>query len=495
MKNILLLFSSVLFFSTNLFAQTVEDAIRYSNLNIGGTARTVGVGGAFGALGADFGAISINPAGLGMYRSSEFVVTPTFNTSNTEAELIGAGTETVKKNNFNFNNIGVVFQNDGKGGKWVSNSVAIGFNKVASFNNEVYFEGETTGSYADRFVEQSYLLSPEDLNEFESYLGYLTGALYRTNPDDNSTWTNDYLESGGNELLFKKQSISRKGSMNEMVFALGGNLNHKLMIGATMGVPFISFEETKVYEEEDLDDNIEYFNEYRYEENLETSGVGINLKLGLIYRISQMFRLGMAVHTPTGMALNDTYTSSMRYDFTTPDVSGGIEEASPDGTFDYKLSTPWRAVVSGAAIIGRSGFISADVEYLNYDFANFNFTSDTNSAELRNFEEQLNADIDDQLTSAINIRIGGEYAINKLRVRAGYTNSGAFRDRIGQEALQSISGGLGFRADYFYADVAYKRSTANDTYAPYRMINPEDGQQVNTTNNNSKIMLTLGFKF
>ena len=35
---------------------------------IGGTARFMGAGGAMGALGADFGTLSTNPAGLAMFR-------------------------------------------------------------------------------------------------------------------------------------------------------------------------------------------------------------------------------------------------------------------------------------------------------------------------------------------------------------------------------------------------------------------------------------------
>ncbi len=496
MKNIFLLFSAIIIFSSTSFAQTVEDAIRYSNLSVGGTARTVGVGGAFGALGADFAGISINPAGLGMYRSSELVMTPTFKITNTEATLAGASKQKENKNNFNFNNVGVVFQNEGRAsGKWISNAVAIGYNRVANFNREVYYEGETSGSFTDRFLEQASSLGPDQLSEFESYLAFQTGALYRTDPDDNSTWTTDYLQGGGNQSIFKKQSITQKGAMNEMVLALGANYNHKLMVGVTIGVPFISFEETKIYDEEDTENEIDFFNEMRYEETLKTSGVGINLKLGLVYRISQMFRLGLAVHSPTGMSLNDTYSSSMRYDFTTPDLNGAIEEDSPDGSFDYGLATPWKAIVSGAAIIGRSGFISADVEYMDYDFANFNFTGDTDTDDLREFEQELNTDIDDQLTSAINLRIGGEYAIKNYRIRAGYSNAGSYLDQSDIEKVQAITAGIGIRQEYFYADLAFKKSFTESNYVPYRLINPEDGQQVYNLTNNSRIMVTLGFKF
>ena len=41
-----------------------------------GTARVMGMGGAFTSLGADLSSMSINPAGLGMYRRNEFSLTP-----------------------------------------------------------------------------------------------------------------------------------------------------------------------------------------------------------------------------------------------------------------------------------------------------------------------------------------------------------------------------------------------------------------------------------
>ena len=74
MKNIILLI--FVSFSINIHAQTISDALRYSNLEVGGTARTVGVGGGIGALGADYSVLSTNPAGIAAFRTNEFVITP-----------------------------------------------------------------------------------------------------------------------------------------------------------------------------------------------------------------------------------------------------------------------------------------------------------------------------------------------------------------------------------------------------------------------------------
>ena len=59
----------------NLSAQEISDAYRYTKTDIVGTARYMGMAGAFGALGGDITTLSNNPAGIGIYRSSEVVAT------------------------------------------------------------------------------------------------------------------------------------------------------------------------------------------------------------------------------------------------------------------------------------------------------------------------------------------------------------------------------------------------------------------------------------
>lgn len=58
--------------SSMLFSQGVVDALKYSQQDIRGTARYMGMAGAFGALGGDITTLSQNPAGIGVYRNSEY---------------------------------------------------------------------------------------------------------------------------------------------------------------------------------------------------------------------------------------------------------------------------------------------------------------------------------------------------------------------------------------------------------------------------------------
>ena len=53
------------------FSQSQLDAFKYSQTELNGTARYLGMGGAFGALGGDISAMNTNPAGLAIYKSSE----------------------------------------------------------------------------------------------------------------------------------------------------------------------------------------------------------------------------------------------------------------------------------------------------------------------------------------------------------------------------------------------------------------------------------------
>ena len=56
-------------------AQSTVDAYAISQNEMRGTARFMSMGGAFTALGGDLSVLGQNPAGIGVYRSSEFGAT------------------------------------------------------------------------------------------------------------------------------------------------------------------------------------------------------------------------------------------------------------------------------------------------------------------------------------------------------------------------------------------------------------------------------------
>ena len=137
-KAFLLVVTILLYIQIN--SQTIQDAIRYSSFDVGGTARTVGIGGGIGALGADFSAMSTNPAGLAAYRRSEFTLTPSLVFSNTKSELQGgnAGQQEDNRTNFNFNNVGLVIARRPLSSAWKTANFAVGFNRLANFHENIF---------------------------------------------------------------------------------------------------------------------------------------------------------------------------------------------------------------------------------------------------------------------------------------------------------------------------------------------------------------------
>ena len=126
------------------FAQDATDALRYSQLQFGGSARTLGIGGANVALGADYGTVSSNPAGLGLYQKSEIQITPGFGLGQGEGVLMNgtgsAGPLSQTANSFNLSG-GAVFSSrrsrlgySGADSDWKGGSFAIGFTRIADFN-------------------------------------------------------------------------------------------------------------------------------------------------------------------------------------------------------------------------------------------------------------------------------------------------------------------------------------------------------------------------
>ena len=243
-------------------------------------------------------------------------------------------------------------------------------------------------------------------------------------------------------MYFETKSLQKKGSINELTFGFGANYDEKLMIGLSLGVPFVSYRQEKIYREADEgttgDGDVPFFESLTYRENLTTTGTGINAKLGLIYRVNQQIRLGAAVHSPTSIRLEDNFSTSMQYTFTDSGVTGTDSGESPDGTFDYRLRTPWRLMGSAGFIIQKFGFISGEVEWVDFRNSSFNYDG------FEDAERDVNQSIEDGLSSVLNIRLGGEVAYQLWRFRAGVgLKQSPFSDDDAFDPV--ISAGLGVR--------------------------------------------------
>ena len=151
MKHIIIIAAIIFILPQLAISQTLADAYLISNQRINGTARAGAMGNAFGALGGDVTSLSINPAGIGIYRTGEFVFTPLIQSNNSELTFNGQSfTDSkvqVKINNFGLT--GLIKINDGNSGI-VSFNYGFGYNNVLDFNQNFYgMHGQSANSFLD----------------------------------------------------------------------------------------------------------------------------------------------------------------------------------------------------------------------------------------------------------------------------------------------------------------------------------------------------------
>jgi hypothetical protein len=257
----------------------------------------MGSGASMSALGADFSTMYTNPAGMAYFRKSELLFTPAFMSVQTISTLKNSDDRTFDRsaNNFRLGNVGLVLASKPRSGKWSAVNFSMGLNRMANYQQEFFYQGRTGGSIVDRFTALADGLLPEQLDDFEAGLAFDVGAIF--GPLD-GLYFNDFMNNPDHSVQ-KTQTVRNTGYMNELAFNLAANYDEKLMIGATVGIPFYSFGFERVYEESDLGVNeIPFFNFLRFSESLNTSGSGFNMKLGLIYSPTHTLRAGLTVHTP-----------------------------------------------------------------------------------------------------------------------------------------------------------------------------------------------------
>ncbi len=469
-------------------SQNATDALRYSRLQIGGTARYMSMGGAFGALGADFTNLSTNPGGLGLYRSSEFVFTPSVHVGASNSTYNGfSGSDS--KTNFALGNVGYVFTRpltgkNSSGFKYFQ--FAMGINRLNDFNRRYVMQGENSeNSLLDTYVENAQGIYYQDIENnrggqygFDLYPAWWTYLL------DADTTTSSYFSPIANGGTMQRKIMEQWGSMNEWEFSLGTNYEDILYLGMSFSIPWIRYFEQSTYTEIDIADTIYDFSSFNVSNRLETRGSGFTFKFGFIVRPVDFIRIGGAVHTPTWFNMRDYWDVYMESNFDNGDF---YTQASPYGNYNYKLTTPMRLQGSLAFIIGKYGIISGEYEYVDYSTAKFR------SYDYGFFNE--NNDISRSYGKGNNFKIGTEWRSGKFSFRGGYAYSNSpFQNGINDGSLSSYSGGIGFKDTHYFIDFAYVYSISQEDYYLYGTENIA----VNPVSNELKdhrFLITFGTRF
>jgi hypothetical protein len=481
------------FYTLYVSGQNTSDVLRWSATDYLGSARTVGVGSAFGAMGGDFSVLNINPAGMADYRKSEFTFTPSLMFHNSEAYFTGDRNNSLLDNGLKMglDNIGFVIAHDPRS-TLTSSVFSIGFSRIADFRRNIQLGGVIPGSMTEYFMELANGNMPNELNDFTSGLAFDVGAIF---PIDDRTYFTDFPEP--DLPVNRTQNISEKGGINELALGYAFEVNNLLSFGISAAMPFGSFEQVKTYVEDDLQDEIPFFDRLEYIERLNTSGIGFNAKLGARVRLPIGFRVGASFHTPTWYRFTDDYDAYMEYSYIENNalINNGL--SSPEGNFRYRINTPHRLLLSVGQTFSSDvvqGFINFDAENVGYNYARYDGTAFDNSISEQRYTDEVNRNIRNQFRSVWNYRIGGELAFSKVRLRGGI---GIERNAFENETAvnNTASAGIGYRENNFFMDLGIRFSSYEEGYLPYTVTDISLDPNSVISTRRTRAQMTFGFKF
>jgi len=474
--------------------QTFDDALRYSQFNASGSARIMALGGSQYALGGDISNISGNPAGLGFFRKSEFSFTLSYENWQSNSSFINQPQQD-NQGNFALPNLSIVL-NKAKDplntDSWRGHSFGISINRMTNFNNTFgyYSNIESSSSlldyYADYYnnVKVPPANAPEglpldvDLVILDNGTYYPSDYSYNPNEDGSPNFDSPIPP-------YQDEVVESEGSLSQITFAYGANYKNKVFIGGSIGVTSIDFASYKTFNEEFIDNNDNRSLDYSIRENLFHNGTGINLNLGVIYKPIDQLNLGLSYSSPTWMRYDEDFDANIRANYY--DLEGNPQESIENQSDIYfsaiNVRTPMKVSAGAALFFNKNGFITADVDYLDYSAMHLS----SPDYEL----DAANEDIEALAGNALNYRLGAEYRIKLFRLRAGTAFYGdPFKSSDLDRSKTQFTGGVGIKLPKMYVDFGIVHSQFDSFYTSY-----PGAELVSIDNKNTRGLVTLGFNF
>jgi len=483
-----------------------DNALLFSRSFPGGSARIQGIGGAQVSLGGDYSSALSNPAGLGMYNRSELTFSPGLNFIKSSASYFNESSKD-SKSVFNIPGFSLVFHTPSENETgFLGGSFAITLTRINDYNQDYQYSGvNTRNSMVDYFISDAGDIHPDEMlwpdnSDFPgSYYYSLTSLAYRNfliedQPEGNYlSPVNFNLESSR-----QREIIERRGAQYQWSLAYGANFSGKFFLGASLGINTIRFKLSQSYAES----NFRYttsdpppIREFSLNEEYDIRGSGVNLTLGAIYRPVDFIQLGASFVTPTYYQITDSYTASMQSDWNNYDyyedgtdflnfVSDGFDQPL---LYEYSLTTPMK-FTTGVTFINKLGFITTDIEFVNYGKAKYR-------SDIAGEFDGDNRNIKSELNSVVNYRVGAEYRYNIFRFRAGYNHMSEpyVFDNGRKRSINMFTGGLGVKMQKYSIDFAATTSKTEGQRIPY--FAPSGDPFANTEFSNLSFMLTVGFSF
>lgn len=484
-----------------VFAQDLTDAVRFSRQDLMGTARFTGMAGAFSSLGGDLSALKLNPAGSSIFLTNHASGTFNFNIKNNDVSFTdGFADET--DTTFDLNQAGIVFVFASNDENATLSKYAYGFtyDQAANFNDSYVAKGNNSQSIDQFFLDSAngipldllttrsgesvadlytFLGETEGVSAQNALLGFQSFIIDPVDPNDiNNT---SYVSNVTANDFSQDYVIQESGYNGKFSFNASVELNKRFYFGLNLNAHYMEYDRFTSFFESNSDLTSE-INSIRFDNRLRTRSNAFSFQLGSIVKITDQLRAALSYYSPTWYNVSDETTQFIRTNseqFGTSTVDPRILNIFPD--YNYRTSSQWTAGLS--YVFNRRGLISID--YNLQDYSNSKFTS--------NNLEFLNTAIEENLTTAANLNIGGEYALKQFKFRGGYfLQESPYEENFTQGDLEGYSLGLGYTINNFNIDLAYTFASLD---RDDRLYQTGLSQNAQVNSNITNLFLTFSFGF
>ena len=492
------------------------NALLLSGQYYDGTARSLAMGNAMTALGGDLGALSYNPAASGVYRYSEFTLTPSLYTGLSHNNFLGNNNST-SRTRFALSNIGWVgaFET-GRTRGLLNFNFAITANQTNNFAFRSSGSGiQGTSSYlgslaatmpdipggrltiGDEYDDRPYYL---DNVSWSQVLAWNTGLLDTLNGPSSYIGATENVDAGGYFIpgnLVQDFYRERTGYVQDVVINASGNVDNIFFFGVSVTLQSIWLNDyTSITERaaNPADFSISGggtgFTGMSREYQMTTSGLGVDISAGFLVRPIAGLTIGGSISTPNWMFLNETWMESMSG---STEMFGNYSLDSPVGTNSYRITAPFRWNLGIGYTLGS--FMAIGVDYERTDYSGIRMAASGGNRDVFSLENEF---MGKYYQAVNNIRAGIEaWPHQQLAVRLGY-NYYSSPEKSYDSSRHYASAGLGFRsAGGFFIDLAYQQQCNfnNNVFSLYDNYEGHAAPVASERYLNWKLLLTLGWRF
>lgn len=502
---------------------TASDALRYAMDDLNGTARFRGMSGAFGAVGGDLSAININPAGSAIYNYNSASGSLSNINTNNKSNYFGWNSSD-SESTLDLNQLGIILVfNNKKEGDWKKIAVAINYDNTKNFGNSIYSRGTNPNNSISNYflnfantannggivpiglLDNSSSISygysqlanlPNGaypfLSGFQAQQAYLGYQAYLFDYDDGTSTSTPpvYVSNVPTDGdFYQTNSVVTTGYNGKLAANFSTSYLDRLYFGANLNVHFTDYKRNSSVYEMNNSTATTRVEALQFDNQLYTYGAGFSFNLGVIAKITNDLRLGLAYESPTWYRLNDELSqrligysivsgSSLAPDYIDPAVTN-IYEA-------YTLQTPGKITGSLAYVLAKKAVFSFD--YARKDYSNTKFRPEND-----NVFQKVNNSMSDNLTAANEFRAGLEVKIKQFSLRGGYRfEDSPYKNGKTIGDLNGFSTGFGFnfggsRLDFAYA---YSQREMDSQFVSSGM---NDTARIKATNNNITATYTIDF--